>query len=920
MKQAQVFTATTDCPLPFMYQGRPCNVWINFHSGVTVESISDPWFQLSISEDGKKIYHNFFQEDTLEEKQYDSTSQEGQDVLQRYMPIIREATEAIQQAQSLNESATSPFTQENGVELLRLLENLQSFSFPLYGGRTGSAIKNRYGGACIQIAGTGERITLKSTGEVYYPETSPHSSKTDLALKKIIFYRSAMLSAALSEARQKTLPPTTPPPELPVDRLVEEIPPPLMPPPFAPPMPLPPMAAPIPSQDFSGIASCLPQNTQEISRWDSQPVSFEANGQPFSTTVKKDGKETKIEFTSQQTQSKISLSLDQSNRVTAVLVNDAPVPITQQINTIVKEGISAIRISMFLSQWNANARIKDEEDEAEGRNQSILETLIQDPSISDRWLYKFLSQAGIKPVGRWFFAEGDLAQPLSPAMLFEKRRKVSVGAFYEKMEGGKAIQQYEERWRKETGEIYRVRVIADLFKDASISDDEVILFLERNKIPLRKYIPRTYPGREGKRFIEFMSLQESQPILPPQTAQPMDPLPDIPKLLIDWETNARESSEAEAAQNKPLAEELKEKNHEILILLIENPSVTDEQLYQFLVNTKVRLTGRWFYSPDGEPTDLSFRIAERRNCPVTEFFKNGLIKSIKDQWDTGKPTSRTISLQRLVSHSLVSDEEVRQFIKDQSIDVPALLGEGLTERLFKKHRGKGFQSFMKGEVAPAQAAQLVPQPPIKLGDPLKCMITLNSHGAFSRQQFQLPPNVYVAVPHPQGFDHPYIVESPQEGKSFEEMIYRQGGGPKQFLDSSCNGWRVYKPGEMVNNLRLSPWTPSENTQEEFDSWRPRAPEDADQVLRIHEGVIPRFAMVPARNGKNEKFKYKGEPKDKVKVFGSTDLQTVIAELQRLRPDKPIVLVPFACNYSSQGDNPSVRCTLNNPIDLTSLFK
>lgn len=320
MKQAHVFMATADCPLPFSFQGRPYNVWINTRHGVTVESTNDPWFQLSISADRKHIYHKFSHEGTLKENQY--SLPEGQDVLQQHMSIIEEATRAIKQAQNPNPTITPPFTVENGRELVQLLKE-QKMSFSLPGGMTGRAWKNQYGGACIQIEGTGQRITLKDSGEMYYPETSPHSPGTNAALKKIIFDRSDMLSAALAEARKMALPPATPPPQLLATPQIEGVgskkapPMPLMPPPLSPPPELPPKVTPLfQPQEFSGITSCFPQSMQEeISLWGPQSASFDAEGQQFSASVEKGDQGTKIEFTNQQTREKISISLDQYNIV-----------------------------------------------------------------------------------------------------------------------------------------------------------------------------------------------------------------------------------------------------------------------------------------------------------------------------------------------------------------------------------------------------------------------------------------------------------------------------------------------------------------------------------------------------------------------------------------------------------------------------
>lgn len=915
MKQAKIFKATVDCPLPFSHKGNPCNVWINRYHGITVESMNAPWFQLSISEDGKDIYYKCFHEGTLKETLY--TLPEGQDVLQEYVSIIQEATRATQQAQNPNPTITPAFTVENGRELVQLLQEGQKLSFPLSGGMTGCARKNQYGGVCIQIGETGQRITLKDSGEMYYPEASPDDQATRLTLKKIISDRSDMLLAALAKAKEMASPPAAPLP-------------------LAPPPALPPKVTPLPQpQDFSSITSCFPQSMQEeVSLWGPQSVSFDAEGQQFSASVEKSDQGTKIEFTNQQTREKISISFNQDNIVTAVYVNGSPAPITEQINRVVKEGVSAIRISTFLFQWNVNVRIKDTDLEAEGRNNVILSTLIQDPSISDQWLYTFLTEAPISPTGGWFFNNRDVTQPRPLAMVFEKHRKHPVGGFYEKMkqakepdraldqqvqQGDQPLQEFDIRWAQANTLPEKIAVLRDLLQGPSNQDSDIFLFLIRNHIHFGDYISergfsqyRTLYKRINPTYRELLR-DKSQPLV-------AVPHKLLPKRLDEWEENSRQAELLRKEGNKTEALVFEEKNYRILESLINSPTtIPDEMLYQFLVDAKVKLTGGWFYSLDGEPTNLSIRIAEKRNCPVTAFFKQGFLKSIQTKWNSANSDQRSELLQELIKHTLVSDDEVRQFIRERSINVPSILDQK-TDELFKTHRGKPYESFMRGEAPPpVQAAQAVVAASVKVDDPLRCMITLNSHGSFSSQQFELPPNVYVVVPHPKGFDQSYVVESPPGGQSFEEMIYRPGGSAGAFLDSSCGGWRVYKPGEMVNNLRLAPWTPSTDVEEEFASWQTRASKDAEDVRRTHGGV-PRFALVPARNLHGQQFMYGGELKSKVKVFGSTDLRAVIAELQKSQPGQPIVLVPFACNHDSKRPNPSVQCTLDRPTDLRLLFK
>ena len=47
-------------------------------------------------------------------------------------------------------------------------------------------------------------------------------------------------------------------------------------------------------------------------------------------------------------------------------------------------------------------------------------------------------------------------------------------------------------------------------------------------------------------------------------------------------------------------------------------------------------------------------------------------------------------------------------------------------------------------------------------DPIQHLYTLNSHGAFADDKFELPENVYVLIPHTKGLEIPYVLNLPPE--------------------------------------------------------------------------------------------------------------------------------------------------------------
>jgi hypothetical protein len=190
------------------------------------------------------------------------------------------------------------------------------------------------------------------------------------------------------------------------------------------------------------------------------------------------------------------------------------------------------------------------------------------------------------------------------------------------------------------------------------------------------------------------------------------------------------------------------------------------------------------------------------------------------------------------------------------------------------------------------------------GGPTRYLVTLNAHGAYSDERFILPVNVYVLVPHPDGFDAPYALSSPSNGLTFEEILYRQS--PDVIPQSSSGGWHVYKPGEVIRNVRFRPWSMSSDTSIEYDSWiRTVPPSEKSLVGKAADGKIPDFAFVRARDSKGQALSYMGIPKFKVKVFGSTDLRSVTNRLHQQTQVGPIILIPFTCNDSALARNPAI---------------
>lgn len=204
-------------------------------------------------------------------------------------------------------------------------------------------------------------------------------------------------------------------------------------------------------------------------------------------------------------------------------------------------------------------------------------------------------------------------------------------------------------------------------------------------------------------------------------------------------------------------------------------------------------------------------------------------------------------------------------------------------------------------------------------DPLEHVVTLNGHGTFAHDTFVAPEAVFVLAPHPEGFDQPYGLGSPPNDVSFEEMIFVNG--PDRFPVPSSDGWRLYRPMDAIPNVVLGPWSGSKDRDEEHARWLDRVPAaDADYVRRDEEGRLPAFATVPARTSTGDVATYRGRPRLKVKVFGPTDMETVVTELARTSaPGEPVVFIPFTCNLAPSG-NETISITGARTGDLRASFR
>lgn len=370
--------------------------------------------------------------------------------------------------------------------------------------------------------------------------------------------------------------------------------------------------------------------------------------------------------------------------------------------------------------------------------------------------------------------------------------------------------------------------------------------------------------------------------------------------------------------NKP------ESNKKQILSDLISSNVFDIDLYRFLVNE----------AGAQEILQKSLELLDKFSKTrgnFDQFFKKNFLRDANSQWNQnvklGDDYGNNQLLKNLIAQvEVVSDSQLINFFKNVSIksrggwfklenqDTPLFIN------LKTQRPGIVNDPFFAEEVA----APVEVNASNAIEDPLSNLITLNCHGAFSNQTFELPPDVYVMAPHPEGFNAQYTLSSPPGGKSFEEELY--GGNPNGFSIPSSGGWKVYKPGEIVRNVNFSPWSGSTNTQEEFNTWKESSGQQDYGSVPLFAGKPPKFAMVPTRKCRVEangnvsypQCTHNSKGKNKIKVFGNTNLQDVIKELKNKQPEGPIILIPFTCN-AGEGPNQSIHCHGQNRKQISTFF-
>lgn len=397
----------------------------------------------------------------------------------------------------------------------------------------------------------------------------------------------------------------------------------------------------------------------------------------------------------------------------------------------------------------------------------------------------------------------------------------------------------------------------------------------------------------------------------------------LAKKAKEWKANAPDQKKGKKGNYQA--------NVALLVDLIKNQSVSFLDLYRFLNERKIPLNiGQAKGFMNNAAVIQAFK--DHRGMDPEAFYRKFKLEDYNEKWhrniSKGKNENTAEAnaqlLRELIEDTeLIKNDHLLQFFKI----IGVRFGEGKWFDAAQTYELRGklestrplvFKQLEKIEEAEKLAAAgQVKKQHLAPVDPIRDLVTINCHGGFSHSKFELPPNVFLLIPHPNGLDQSYVLNS---GKtSFESMIYGRNDG--QLPLPTSGGFQLCQPGSVVNDLFLTPWSGAHDTQIEYEAWAKRVAKSAPQDADAFKGKpIPAFATVPARNGKGEQFKYKGQNKQKVKVFGATTLQAVIEErVRNTPPGQPIVIIPFTCNAKSNAPNETISCDPQRGFDISPLF-
>jgi len=221
-------------------------------------------------------------------------------------------------------------------------------------------------------------------------------------------------------------------------------------------------------------------------------------------------------------------------------------------------------------------------------------------------------------------------------------------------------------------------------------------------------------------------------------------------------------------------------------------------------------------------------------------------------------------------------------------------------------------------------------------DVLDNLITINGHGTFRTQKVKVPEGFQVLIPHRNGLDADYTTPDADKNKLYEEQLYK-----KHHLNYR-DGWKLYLPGDDINNLKISVFHDGASCHTIHDTHKIQSDLIREQECahQYEHGVsyrpfCPLYCTHKLQNsvwGDFDYLKYKNKRKLKIKACHNYELNDLFTGLQKKldkipnnvrkkispAPGEPIVLIPFTCNAKSGSKmNPFDH---NNKKNLNTIYQ
>ena len=193
--------------------------------------------------------------------------------------------------------------------------------------------------------------------------------------------------------------------------------------------------------------------------------------------------------------------------------------------------------------------------------------------------------------------------------------------------------------------------------------------------------------------------------------------------------------------------------------------------------------------------------------------------------------------------------------------------------------------------------------PLRINDVLENLITINGHGGFNPEKIKVPDWCQIMIPHVNGLDSDYTTPDASKVKLFEEDLYEN----KHF--NYKEGWRLYLPGDLINNLAISIFHDASSCEEINEYHTLQKPLTAKCK---NQGNFNKFCPLYCTkyvDGDYDYITYKNKRKLKIKACSGYFLKDLFDNLlnqlsklnnedkKHISPnfDKPILLIPFTCN-------------------------